>query len=406
MSKRFGAVAVLALMVGLMSVGTAAGKKGAAYQTGFDRWRAADGSIRRLDARRTARTHRRAPAWRSADRPGSPSTDPYAPGALLRRQLLQRRLVQGRRGHVARTSRPTSASREAIASWNADTPDGTWIETQIQAEIAGRWTKWYSLGIWAADYSTIERHSVKLQGDTDGFVAVDTLVLNGKKAPPADAYQLKVRLFSDGTARSRRSGTSRSRTRPRPVAPTTPRAGQRGELEHAARRCRSARRTSTRARAARSGAARPRRRWCSATGATARTTARRGCTTSVDGVFDWIYDGHGNWPFNTAYAATQTTADAARGLRRPLHEHGPARDVGEGRRPGRDQLRLEEESARRHLDRLQRRASRGRRRLRRRRQPDRQRPGRAGRATPPSSGPTTARSSSRSGSRSLAEPRT
>ena len=25
---------------------------------------------------------------------------------------------------------------------------------------------------------------------------------------------------------------------------------------------------------------------------------------AVDGVFDWIYNGHGNWPFNTAYAAT------------------------------------------------------------------------------------------------------
>ena len=25
---------------------------------------------------------------------------------------------------------------------------------------------------------------------------------------------------------------------------------------------------------------------------------------AVDGVFDWIYDGHSNWPFNTAYAAT------------------------------------------------------------------------------------------------------
>ena len=24
--------------------------------------------------------------------------------------------------------------------------------------------------------------------------------------------------------------------------------------------------------------------------------------TAVNGVFDWIYDGHGNWPFNTAYA--------------------------------------------------------------------------------------------------------
>ncbi len=23
---------------------------------------------------------------------------------------------------------------------------------------------------------------------------------------------------------------------------------------------------------------------------------------AVDGVYDWIYDGHGNWPFNTAYA--------------------------------------------------------------------------------------------------------
>jgi hypothetical protein len=25
---------------------------------------------------------------------------------------------------------------------------------------------------------------------------------------------------------------------------------------------------------------------------------------AVAGVYDWIYDGHGNWPFNTAYAAT------------------------------------------------------------------------------------------------------
>jgi hypothetical protein len=25
---------------------------------------------------------------------------------------------------------------------------------------------------------------------------------------------------------------------------------------------------------------------------------------AVDGVFDWIYNGHGNWPFNTAYAST------------------------------------------------------------------------------------------------------
>lgn len=27
--------------------------------------------------------------------------------------------------------------------------------------------------------------------------------------------------------------------------------------------------------------------------------------STVQGVFDWLYDGHGNWPFNTAYAASQ-----------------------------------------------------------------------------------------------------
>jgi hypothetical protein len=26
---------------------------------------------------------------------------------------------------------------------------------------------------------------------------------------------------------------------------------------------------------------------------------------AVAGVYDWCYDGHGNWPFNTAYAASQ-----------------------------------------------------------------------------------------------------
>jgi len=27
---------------------------------------------------------------------------------------------------------------------------------------------------------------------------------------------------------------------------------------------------------------------------------------AVDGVYDWIYNGHGNWPFNTAYAGAQS----------------------------------------------------------------------------------------------------
>ncbi|MGH9175383.1 MAG: peptidase C39 family protein, partial [Vicinamibacterales bacterium] len=30
---------------------------------------------------------------------------------------------------------------------------------------------------------------------------------------------------------------------------------------------------------------------------------------AVDGVFDWVYDGHGNWPFNTAHAAAQSNLE-------------------------------------------------------------------------------------------------
>ena len=43
---------------------------------------------------------------------------------------------------------------EAIASWNADTPDGAWVETLVRARFGSRWSKWYNLGIWAAGRPT------------------------------------------------------------------------------------------------------------------------------------------------------------------------------------------------------------------------------------------------------------
>src|ERR671923_281404 len=82
----------------------------------------------------------------------------------------------------------------------AVTPAGTWIESQIRAQIGTHWTKWYNLGIWASDYSTIQRHSVRLQGDSDGYVAVDTFVSSNKKET-TNKFQLKLLLFSaDGTS--------------------------------------------------------------------------------------------------------------------------------------------------------------------------------------------------------------
>src|SRR5690349_8283011 len=40
--------------------------------------------------------------------------------------------------------------REAVASWNADTPSGSWIEIDLRARIGGNWTTDYVMGIWTS----------------------------------------------------------------------------------------------------------------------------------------------------------------------------------------------------------------------------------------------------------------
>ena len=67
--------------------------------------------------------------------------------------------------------------QEIIPSWTASTPGGSFVRIEIQCvTAAGTTTKWYNLGNWAADDTYLARTSVAAQGDTDGFVAVDTLI--------------------------------------------------------------------------------------------------------------------------------------------------------------------------------------------------------------------------------------
>jgi hypothetical protein len=92
---------------------------------------------------------------------------------------------------------------ELVSSWNASTPAGTWLQVQMQAATnQGRPTKWYTLGIWASDTDTIHRTSLGGQGDGDGTVAIDTFFA---KDHPMVSYRLMVTLF-------RRAGTSVSPT--------------------------------------------------------------------------------------------------------------------------------------------------------------------------------------------------
>src|SRR5215475_6802020 len=38
--------------------------------------------------------------------------------------------------------------REVVASWNADTPTGSWIEVDLRVRIGGNWSGDYIMGIW------------------------------------------------------------------------------------------------------------------------------------------------------------------------------------------------------------------------------------------------------------------
>lgn len=207
---------------------------------------------------------------------------------------------------------------ELVASWNAETPAGTWIRTEMRARGSGRDTKWYTMGIWASGDADIHRTSVGGQGDVDGFIAIDTFIRNSKAAP-LDSYRLRVTLYrSSGMAtpsvRMVGAMTSAATVYDIPSSfggttfdndvPTYSQEVHRGEFPEYDN----------------GGEA-----WCSPT-STAMVLAYWGAGPSAADlaafpgskdppyidpqvdyaaryVYDWHYQGAGNWPDNAAYAA-------------------------------------------------------------------------------------------------------
>lgn len=270
-----------------------------AYRTGFTRWRAATNGFSSWQLsgvqRDAAGVLRLDPATAEA------GSDPYPAGGYNGRNFYNAgSFLVGEALSPATTS--SFGFREAIASWNADTPDGTWVETQIRAQVGGRWTKWYNLGVWASGTSTVERHFVNLQGDADGYVAVDTLVLSSKKIS-ATAFQLKLRLFqatgATATPSVRNASVAFSTTAKKPDTLVAGNPARWNRLLNVP--------TCSQMVYPDGGEV-----WCSPTSTSMVLGYWQGDTgpceprvrAAVTGVYDWLYDGHGNWPFNTAYAAT------------------------------------------------------------------------------------------------------
>ncbi|CAM5459608.1 Peptidase C39 family protein OS=Streptomyces tendae OX=1932 GN=F3L20_10680 PE=4 SV=1 [Streptomyces tendae] len=76
---------------------------------------------------------------------------------------------------------------EAIASWNAHTPEGTWIEVELKGTYSdGTDTPWYVMGRWAAgDATDIRRTSVDDQSDGQSSIWTDTFVDRRRGHRPA-----------------------------------------------------------------------------------------------------------------------------------------------------------------------------------------------------------------------------
>jgi hypothetical protein len=241
-------------------------------------------------------------------------TDPYATGGP--------RDISYESGTWISAPVASFAFDELVASWNAATPDGTWIKVEMRGMGAGRTTKWYILQFWASGDTTIHRTSRSAQGDADGFVAIDTFV-RSKKAAELTSYELQLTLYrvagssqtpavsflgamTSAAAKysipSAFTGTARDLLVPTLSQETH--AGHYPEYDGG-------------------GEA-----WCSPTStamvldywksvgyaASGPTSAQLAVFPGAhaDGqvdyaaryVYDWNYQGAGNWPNNTAYAAT------------------------------------------------------------------------------------------------------
>jgi hypothetical protein len=199
----------------------------------------------------------------------------------------------------------------AIASWNADTPAGSWIEIGIRARVAQRWTAWYDMGHWSAGLSGGHRTSVNLQRDADGHVDTDTLVL----AASADAIQMRALAHAgDGGAQPSISL----------LAVTVDLEPDHPFVSHVATRSAAwGTDIDVPQRTQRVGAQGGKyggggESWCSPTSVSmvmaywAQKFGRNDWDIAVPdvaaGTYDPAYDGCGNWPFNVAFASNHGLA--------------------------------------------------------------------------------------------------
>ncbi len=211
---------------------------------------------------------------------------------------------------------------EVIASWNAHTPAGTWIQVELKGAYSdGADTPWYVLGRWTAGDGDqdIRRTSVDDQGDGRSSVWTDTFAIDDATTGLRLAsYRLRLTLY-------RRAGTD--------VTPTVWRLGAMGSdvpdrftvpasTPRLARELRVPRYSQEIHKGQYPEYDNGGEAWCSPTSSQmvieywgGRLTAEQLAWVdpsyadpqvchAARHTYDNQYAGCGNWPFNAAYAAT------------------------------------------------------------------------------------------------------
>jgi hypothetical protein len=177
------------------------------------------------------------------------------------------------------------------------------MRARLGTGSAAHWSKWYNMGIWASGTETVQRHSGSTQADADGRVDVDTLKIGrASSLRTATGYQLRVGLFS-----TTRTGSVPSVRNAAVVVSTKAVASATVSQGSSARWGKVLNVPECSQMVYPDGG----EVWCSPTSvsmvlnywAGGSAACSYAVSAAVDGVYDRVYDGHGNWPFNAAYAA-------------------------------------------------------------------------------------------------------
>src|SRR5919204_1016612 len=179
---------------------------------------------------------------------------------------------------------------EVVPSWTALTPPGTWIEMRLRVAFMTRWTRWYSLGVWAEGDEPVARHSVPDQRDGDAEVATDTL----RTAVAVQTLQAEIALFTlSADVLPLVLSLALATSSPAPKREFRVERAAWGRVLDVPPRSQMVYRDGGEA-------------WCSPVSVT-MVLAYHGIDVSVAdaarATYDWAYGGCGNWPFNTGFAA-------------------------------------------------------------------------------------------------------